>query len=161
MTSKEFIESRKSLAIDYFMQGFNCAQSVVLAFSDLTTEDKEKLSALSSPFGGGMGQMREVCGAVSGMLLVEGLLFGYSSPTDKEDKKRVYTETKSLAEQFMKTNGSIICRELLAGIPHSTNGTPDDRTKEYYKKRPCPELVGTAAEILACHVASKCPQVLN
>jgi C_GCAxxG_C_C family probable redox protein len=94
-----------------------------------------------------MGQLREVCGAVSGMFIIEGLLFGYTSPTDKEEKKRVYTETKSLGEDFKKENGSIICRELLAGIQHSTDGTPAERTAEYYKKRPCAEICEVASNV--------------
>ena len=161
MTKTEFIESRKALAAHYFKEGFNCAQSVVLAFSDLVSEEKEKLASLSSPFGGGMGQLREVCGAVCGMFIIEGLLFGYTSPTDKEEKKRVYTETKSLGEEFKKENGSIICRELLAGIQHSTDGTPAERTTEYYKKRPCVSLVESAAEILSSYILEKNPQILK
>ncbi|MBE6648824.1 MAG: C_GCAxxG_C_C family protein [Ruminococcaceae bacterium] len=149
MTKNDFISSRKKIAKDYFLQGFNCAQSVALAFYDLCDIDKEMMSKLSSPFGGGMGQMREVCGAVSGMLIIEGIISGYSSPTDKEDKKRVYEETKSLGEKFKEINGSIICRELLSSVPHSTDGTPAERNQEYYKKRPCAELVENAAEILA------------
>ncbi len=149
MTKNEFTSLRKKLAKDYFLQGFNCAQSVVLAFADICDMDEETLAKLSSPFGGGMGQMREVCGAVSGMLIIEGILSGYSSPADKEDKKRVYAETKSLGERFKEINGSIICRELLSDIPHSTDGIPAERNEEYYKKRPCAELVEIAAGILA------------
>ncbi len=152
MNKTDFINSRKNIAKEYFMKGFNCAQSVVLAFADLTDTDENTLCKLSSPFGGGMGQMREVCGAVSGMLIIEGLISGYTSPTDRDDKKRVYTETKNLAESFLRINGSIICRELLSGIQHSTDGTPAERNAEYYKKRPCGELVEISAEILAEHI---------
>jgi len=152
MTKIEFIEPRKQLAKDYFLKGFNCAQSVVLAFYDLTSLDLDTLSMLSSPFGGGMGQLREVCGAVSGMFIIKGLISGYSSAEDKEEKKRVYEETKGLGEKFKEINGSIICRELLSGIPHSTNGTPEKRTDEYYKKRPCADFVEIAAELLANHI---------
>ena len=102
MTKTEFTESRKQLAKDYFLKGFNCAQSVVLAFYDLTNLDSDTLSMLSSPFGGGMGQLREVCGAVSGMFIIKGLISGYSSSEDKEEKKRVYEETKDLGEKFKK-----------------------------------------------------------
>ncbi len=155
MTKTEFSEARKNLAKKYFLEGFNCAQSVVLAFSDLTKLKLETLSTLSSSFGGGMGQLREVCGAVSGMFMIEGLLFGYSSPNDSEEKKRVYSETKCLGEKFKEINGSIICRELLSNIPHSTDGTPAKRTDEYYKKRPCAEIVEIAACILAEHIYEK------
>lgn len=160
MTEKDFINSRKELASSYFTKGFNCAQSVALTFCDIVGEDETKMLMLSSPFGGGMGQLREVCGAVSGMLIIEGLISGYDSPTDKDEKKRVYTETKSLALQFKEKCGSIICRELLAEVPHSTDGTPAERTAEYYKKRPCKELVEIAAEIIASHIASVKPELL-
>ena len=152
MKTEKYIESKKSLAKSYFQMGFNCAQSVVLAFADEVKIDKDSLLSLSSPFGGGMGQLREVCGAVSGMFIIEGMLFGYSSPTDKEEKQRVYLETKSLGEKFKEKNKSIICRELLEGIDHNTNGTPAQRTSEYYHKRPCAELVEIAAGILAEHI---------
>jgi C_GCAxxG_C_C family probable redox protein len=155
MEKTVFIKERKELAREYFNKGFNCCQSVALAFVDLTGINRETMLNLASPFGGGMGQMREVCGAVSGMLIIEGLLFGYSSATNKDDKKRVYVETKTLGEKFKEINGSIICRELLADIPHPTDGTPSDRTADYYKKRPCSELVEIAAGIIAEHIFDK------
>ena len=161
MTKEEFINLRKKAARENFNNGFNCAQSVVLAFADMTDFDESILASLSSPFGGGMGQLREVCGAVSGMFIIEGILLGYSSSTDKEDKKRVYTETKALGEKFKEINKSIICRELLSDIPHSTNGTPAERTAEYYQKRPCGELVEIAAGILAEHLAVAKPEILS
>ncbi len=155
MTKEEFIAQRKNISKNYFKNGFNCAQSVVLAFADILKLEEKTLLNLSSPFGGGMGQLREVCGAVSGMLLAEGLLFGYSSPADAEDKKRVYAETRSLAEKFKETNKSIICRELLSGTPYNTDGIPAQRTEEYYKKRPCADIVEVAAGILAEYVYEK------
>ncbi len=161
MTKTEFIQSRKNLAGEYFTQGYNCAQSVALAFCDLTAINRKNILMISSPFGGGMGQLREVCGAVSGMLMIKGLISGYTSPTDKDDKKRVYTETMSLAEKFKEENGSIICRDLLSQIPHSTDGTPAERTADYYKKRPCKELVESAAVILATYIADTFPEMMK
>lgn len=161
MTKTDFINERKTLAGDYFSKGYNCAQSVALAFCDLTDLDENTILMLSSPFGGGMGQLREVCGAVSGMFLIKGLISGYASPTDKDIKKKVYTETKALAESFREENGDIICRNLLSGIPHSTNGTPEARTEEYYKKRPCKALVESAACILADYIFENLPNLIS
>ena len=152
LMSTERISARAEIAKNYFTEGYNCTQSVVLAFADILPVDKATLLNLSSPFGGGMGRMREVCGAVSGMLLVEGMLLGYSSPADIDGKKELYGKVRGLAEKFSAENGSIICRELLAGVQHTSGGIPEDRTPEYYKKRPCAELVKIAAEILAEHL---------
>jgi len=138
---------RKEIAMQLFKEGYNCAQSVLLAYADLFDLDKDSLAKLSSSFGGGMGRLREVCGAVSGMFMVEGLLHGYNDPSAKEEKMAHYANLQSLAAKFKEQNGSIVCRELLGGVPN-TNPKPDERTPEYYKKRPCVELVGMAAEIL-------------
>ncbi|HKL73859.1 MAG TPA: C-GCAxxG-C-C family protein, partial [Clostridia bacterium] len=103
---------------------------------------------LSSSFGGGMGRLREVCGAVSGMFIVAGLLYGYDNPVDKKAKTDHYKLIQELAAEFKKENGSIVCRELLGLGKEADTPVPDDRTKEYYSKRPCVELVGIAAEII-------------
>lgn len=131
-----------------FEEGYNCSQAVVLSFSDILGIDEKTLSLLASGFGGGMGRMREVCGAVSGMFMVAGLMNGYSSPSDNEKKKAVYAMIQELAAQFKSENGSIICRELLGlKAPEGTH-VPEKRTDEYYKKRPCGELCYIAADIL-------------
>ena len=131
-----------------FEEGYNCCQAVVLSYSDILGIEEKNLSLLASGFGGGMGRMREVCGAVSGMFMVADILNGYSSPTDNEKKKATYAMIQSLAEGFRKENGSIICRELLGlKVPEGTN-VPEKRTEEYYKKRPCGELCRIAADIL-------------
>lgn len=152
MSTQEKISARAEAAKQYFTEGYNCAQAVVLAFSDLLSVDRETLLKLASPFGGGMGRMREVCGAVSGMFLVEGMLLGYSSPMDIDGKKDLYAKVRGLAESYSSENGSIICRELLAGTPHTDGAVPEQRSAEYYKKRPCAELVKNAACILAEHL---------
>lgn len=146
---------RAEMAMDNFKEGYNCAQSVILAFSDLINIERNDLLRLASPFGGGIGRMREVCGAVSGMIMVEGILLGYSSPDATDEKKVVYSRTRSLAEEYIQQNGSIICRELLQGVPHSDGSIPEQRNDEYYKKRPCAELVYCAAEILARHLIDR------
>ena len=135
---------------DLFLEGYNCAQSVFLAFSDLHGIDPHTAAALSSSFGGGMGRLREVCGAVSGMFIVEGLLEGYFDPTAENaqlQKAEHYKRIQELARRFKERNTSIICREIL-GARATTNPTPDERTSEYYKTRPCARMCGDAAEIL-------------
>lgn len=134
-------------AAELFVNGSNCAQAVVLAFRDVTGLDDEMAAKLSSSFGGGMGRMREVCGAVSGMLMVVGLLYGYDDPGEKDERKKAhYKLVQELAGQFRDEVGSIICREILKNPPSDPAPTP--RTEEFYKTRPCARMVVTAAQIL-------------
>ena len=133
-------------AAELFLGGYNCAQSVVVAFSDLTGLDKDFSAEFASSFGGGMGRMREVCGAVSGMLMVLGLLYGYDTPGDDVSKKQLYTLVQQLSGKFREEVGSIVCREILKNPPSDPNPSP--RTAEYYAKRPCARMVYTAARIL-------------
>lgn len=141
--------ARGDRARQLFLDGYTCAQAVVLAFEDITGLDRTLAARLSSGFGGGMGRMREVCGAVSGMFMVYDLVCGYSEPGDMESKKRVYADIRALAERFKeKSGGSIVCRELLAGVDTTQGGDPEQRTAEYYAKRPCPQLVALAADVL-------------
>ena len=140
----------KEKAMNYFKQGYNCAQSVLLAFGDHTGLEEETAARMASAFGGGMGRMREVCGAVSGALMAAGLISGYSDPAARTEKTELYARVQRIAAGFRTENGSIICRELLGSeMGQNTNPTPDTRTPEYYRKRPCAELVGIAAEITA------------
>ena len=136
---------------ELFLAGYNCSQSVVVAFCDLTGLSEEFSAKLSSSFGGGMGRMREVCGAVSGMLTVAGLLYGYGAPDDAA-KKAHYTLVQALAGQFRDEHGSIICREILKNPPSDPNPTP--RTAEFYKTRPCARMVVCAAELLDEYIAA-------
>ena len=133
-------------AAELFLGGYNCAQSVVVAYSDLTGLTPEFSAKLASSFGGGMGRMREVCGAVSGMLMVLGLLYGYDTPGDDESKKQLYTVVQQLSGKFREEVGSIVCREILKNPP--SDPTPSPRTAEYYAQRPCARMVYTAARIL-------------
>ena len=131
-----------------FKEGYNCSQSVVLAFSDKFEMDKETLLKLSSSFGGGMGRLREVCGGVSGMFMVAGLLYGYDTPKDLESKTNHYKRIQELAERFTGITGSIVCRDLLGLNVKKESPVPEERTAQYYEKRPCVEMVGTAAAVL-------------
>lgn len=144
-------------AMDNFKSGYNCSQSVVLAFSDKIQMDRETLLKISSSFGGGMGRLREVCGGVSGMFMVAGLLYGYTEPKDIQGKTEHYKRVQELAAAFSDITGSIVCRELLGLSPNikKESYVPSERTEEYYKKRPCVEMVGTAAAVLENYIC-KC-----
>ncbi len=149
---------KKEMAQQYFKEGYNCAQAVFLAYAPDYGMDKETALKMSSSFGAGMGRMREVCGAASGMFMVAGLASGSADPKDMAAKTKNYELVQQLAEVFRSKNerGSMICRELLgldsekpAVSAASIEGSkPEERTKEYYKKRPCIDLVGDACEAL-------------
>ncbi|MBR2650996.1 MAG: C_GCAxxG_C_C family protein [Clostridia bacterium] len=148
--------NHKELAMNNFLKGCNCSQSIMLAFCDVTGIDEKTALRLSSSFGGGMGRLREVCGAFSGMLLVAGILYGYDDVEDPELKSAHYKRVQELADLFKEEtrggnaeNGSMICRELLGlSKGENTGGEPSKRTAEYYAKRPCKEIIGKAADIL-------------
>lgn len=139
-----------------FKSGHNCAQAVICAFADEVNIDEETAYMLASSFGGGLGRLREVCGAVSGMAMVAGLLYGYKEGDEPQKKAEHYALIQKLAGEFKNKNGSIICRELLSG-PESSSASPvpEKRTKEYYKKRPCAELVECAAKIMQDYINSQ------
>ena len=150
--------SRQQSATNYFLQGFNCCQSVLLAFSDILKVDQETLKTIASGFGGGMGRLREVCGAFSGMVMMAGFLSPAADPSVKEDRTKNYALVQQFAEKFKELNGgSIVCRELL-GLAKNVakeSPVPSDRTADYYKKRPCPIIIGNAAKIIAEYLANK------
>ncbi len=131
-----------------FCEGYNCAQAVFLTFAAELGVELETALKLASSFGGGMGGLREVCGAVSGMFMAVGLAKGYTGKKVPEEKKAHYERLQRLAREFEKENGSIICRELL-GLSKGETPLPRERTKAYYQKRPCGELCGIAAKIAA------------
>lgn len=139
--------SKAERAKQLFLEGCNCAQAVFLAFAE-DRMDKSTALRLASGFGGGMGGMRGVCGAVSGMFLAYGLLRGSDDPTDRTAKAAHYATLRQLCEEFERRNGSSLCRQLLGLDPDFKPQPPEARTAEYYEKRPCPELVACAAEIL-------------
>lgn len=141
-------QERAEQAREYFTSGYNCAQSVFLAYQDITGIDEVLAATISAPFGGGMGRLREVCGAVSGMTMVAGFIAPNSQPNDNENKKNCYATVQALAEEFRAENGSIVCRELLGLAQQKDGPTPSPRTGEYYKRRPCAEYVAIAARIV-------------
>ena len=136
------------IAGDLFLEGYNCSQSAFLAFRDITGMDKQTALRLSSSFGGGMGRMREVCGAVSGIFMVAGMLWGYDRPGDIESKAAHYARIQSLAEAFRSKHGSIVCRDILKGIVNDSSPNPTVRDAEFYKKRPCLHCIEDAAAVL-------------
>lgn len=135
-------------AKELFLSGYNCTQSVFLAFADRYEMDYSTAMKISSSFGGGMGRLREVCGAVSGMFLVAGMLYGYDDPKDYGAKASHYERIQELAAEYERRNGSIVCRELLGLGKGKDQPKPEKRTEEYYKKRPCPDLAAMAAAIM-------------
>ena len=142
---------RKEHAAKLFYDGYNCAQAIAVAFCDITGLTPEQSAKMVSSFGGGMGRLREVCGAVSGMLFVAGILYGYDQPDDSAGKKGHYARVQHLAGEFREKIGSIVCRDILKNPP--TDPTPSPRTEAYYKERPCVHMVATAAEILDRYIA--------
>lgn len=146
MTTEE-IEKRVERAKVLFKQGFNCSQSVVAVCADLYDMDEEFALRVSASFGGGIGRMRQTCGAACGMFVLAGLQNGSSTPGDAEGKKQNYTLVQNLAGRFKDENGSLICAELLGIAPKPQLPIPEARTEAYYKKRPCVEMVGNAVRI--------------
>ncbi len=137
----------------FFKEGYNCSQAVALAFCDEIGIERRKLLRMVSSFGGGMGRLREVCGAVSGMFFVAGALYGYDDPKDTQAKKEHYARIQELAAQFQVETGSIVCRELLGLEGRDHSPVPSERTAEYYKKRPCQEMVAIAARLMETYIA--------
>ena len=142
---------RAEKARELFYKGYNCTQSVVCAFADLFGMDMETAARFADGLGGGMGRMRLTCGAVSAMSLIAGLKLSSGKPGDLKNRQKVYEAVRKMAGEFEKKNGSIVCRELLtaaAAMPKDESSKPEDRTKEYYKKRPGPGCVYDCAEII-------------
>ncbi len=135
-----------------FVEGYNCTQAVVIAFEEELGMDRKTLARISSGFGGGMSRLREVCGSVSGMFMVANFLYGYDDPKAKEEKAEHYARIQKLAADFREQNGSIVCRELLGLTEKTQAPIPEERTEEYYKKRPCKALIGMAADIMDAYI---------
>ena len=151
----ESVSPHKEIARELFLQGYNCAQAVFAAFCDVTGMDFETALRLSSPMGGGMGRLREVCGACSACFMAAGMLYGYIEPANDTVKGAHYARIQELAHRFEARHGTIICRELLAGLQVDNSPVPTPRTREYYAKRPCLRFVETAAEILDEMIAER------
>lgn len=154
MESNEYVEDllqkypRGLRAAGLFKEGYNCSQSVAIAFEDLLPYDREMLTKMISGFGGGMGRLREVCGAFSGVVFVLSNLYGYSDPKDYEGKKELYAKIQEMAKRVSAINGSIVCKELLGLVGKPLDPVPEKRTEEYYKKRPCDKIIGVTASVL-------------
>ena len=143
----ENMEERIELAVSLFKEGYNCSQSVVAAFADLYGFTREQALKMSASFGGGIGRMRQTCGAACGMFLLAGLENGSPIPGDAEGKKNNYAFVQDLAAKFKDENTSLICAELLGIAPRPQEPTPEARTEAYYQKRPCADMVASAVKI--------------
>ena len=139
-------EERIEKAVGFFKSGYNCSQSVVLAFADMYGFTQEQAARMAASFGGGIGRMRQTCGAACGMFLLAGLETGATDPKDREGKGANYAVVQELAAEFKKRNGSTICAELL-GVKKPEGVSPEERTDQYYAKRPCVRMVEEAARI--------------
>lgn len=140
------MSKHSDIAVELFLKGYNCTQSVLGAFSVELGLDFEQAIKLASSFGAGMGRLREVCGALTGEFMVAGLIFGYTDEKDRKAKTEHYKLIQEIAQYFENKNGSIICRELLGLQTKKSHPVPQKRDSNYYKKRPCKELVRLAAE---------------
>ena len=147
------MKTKSEKAVELFHTGYNCAQSVFCAFCEDFGMDFETGLKLSSSFGGGMGRLREVCGAVSAMFMIAGLKYGYSEPNNDVIKQAHYERIQSLAAKFEEKHKTIICREIL-GLPKGKDTpVPSKRTDEYYRTRPCEKCIADAAQIIADFIA--------
>lgn len=146
MTEQE-IQKRVEHAKELFHQGFNCSQAVFAACADIYGMDEPMALRLAASFGGGIGRMRQTCGAACGMFLLAGLEKGSAIVGDAQGKKNNYAFVQDLAAKFKDENGSLICAELLGIAPRPQDPTPEARTDAYYQKRPCAEMVASAVKI--------------
>lgn len=147
MTTEE-IEARAQRAQDLFKQGYNCSQAVFASCADLYDMKDEALALrLAASFGGGTGRMRMTCGAANGMFMLAGLHNGSATPHDNEGKMANYAFVQQLAGDFKAKYGSLICAELLGLAPRPQDPKPEERTQQYYEKRPCSEMVAEAVRI--------------
>lgn len=149
--------TRKEKAEAFFLQGYNCAQATALAFADLFPFDQDTLLRMTASFGGGMGRLREVCGAMSAVSLTAGILYGYKDAGDDEGKAAHYARIQDLADRFEAVYGTIICRKLLGLTVRRDPPVPSRRTAEFYAARPCKEIIGTAAGILEAYIKEHPP----
>ena len=148
--SLEELNKAVARSVELFKTGYNCSHSVVAAFAHMYGYTEEQALRMSASFGGGIGRMRQTCGAACGMFLLAGLETGCTDPTDREGKAANYALVQELAEEFKKANGALICAELLGlSDTASTPPTPEARTTQYYAKRPCSKIVEEAAKIWA------------
>ena len=156
--SKQELEARVSRAVDNFMAGYGCCQSVVAAFSDLYGLDELTAKRIAAGFGGGVGRLRMMCGAVSGIVMLVGLDCGQTEGSDREGKSACYKVVQQLLARSEQENGSLICAEILGLKGHekaASSYEASPRTAEYYKTRPCAAKVESAARIFADYLWQK------
>lgn len=156
MDWKEETERRVAKGAELFKQGYNCSQAVTLAFADMYGVPEGLMARMSASFGGGIGRMRETCGAATGMFMLAGLE-ETAGQADKEGKARNYAVVQRLAADFRKETGSLLCRELLGGKIRKVDTTPvpDERTEQYYRKRPCGAMVELAIRTYMTYIKEK------
>ena len=140
--------THREKAIELFTNGYNCAQAVLCAYCDVTGLDGETARRLASSFGGGMGKLREACGAVTGGFAVLGLVYGGYDVNDNAAKSEHYARVRALGEAFKEKYGTINCEQLLVGIANAKGKDPAERNEEYYRVRPCARCVGEVCELL-------------
>lgn len=153
MEEKE--DKRIARAVELFKSGYNCSQSVFIAFADMYGLTPELAARLSASFGGGIGRMRLTCGAASGMFMLAGLENGTADPANRSAKAENYALVQKLAEKFKQRNGSLTCAELLGLKKPEGSAQPEERTAQYYAKRPCAKMVEEAARIWAEYLQDK------
>lgn len=141
-------------AVELFESGYNCSQAIVLAFEEYLNVDRKTLQSLSSSFGGGISRLREVCGCVSGMAIVMGIIHGDYDVNDNDQKAKHYELIQKLALKFKEKTNSINCAELLDKVKEVENPTPEIRSKEYYEKRPCSKYIKIMAEIIESELSN-------
>lgn len=146
------MDERALRARELFESGWNCAQSLLLAFAEDAGLDEKTAARLASSFGGGMGRLREVCGALSASFMVLGLVYGGYPPCDSEQKAAHYKRVQELAASFRERRGTLLCRELLGKPEGPDSFVPAERTPEYYAARPCADIIAEAAEALAAYL---------
>ena len=150
--TEQQLDERVARAVENFMAGYGCCQSVVAAFADLYGLDDTLAKKIAAGFGGGIGRMRMMCGAVSGIVMLVGLHCGQTEGSDREGKSACYKVVQELLEQSRQQNGSLICAEILGlkGYEKATcSYIASPRTAEYYKTRPCAAKVESAARIFS------------
>ena len=147
------MEDRAQKAKELFMSGYNCSQAVVGAFADLFGMDTNTAMRFAEGLGGGMGRMRLTCGAVSAMSLIAGLKMSKGEACDVKTRSEIYEKVRQMADEFKEKNGSIICAELLGiALPADNGSSPEKRTEQFYKKRPCADCVYDCAKIIEKHL---------
>ena len=152
------METRVQRAVDNFMAGYGCCQSVVAAFADLYGLDDVMAKRIAAGFGGGVGRLRMMCGAVSGIVMLVGLDCGQTEGSDREGKSACYKVVQDLLARSKAENGSLICAEILGleGYQKAQNSyVASARTAEYYKTRPCAAKVESAARIFARYLEER------